>query len=639
MVARIDPEILLELSLLAELLQKEKEEEFRQYSQFIQTTGIHQRVLNGFTWHPLYIQETGYGLGDYPYMIVKRTQHLDLPHQFTAGKQVRLFQSDNAENTIQGTIYYVDKNEMKIFFFTDDLPDWVEKNRIGVDLLFDERSYREMEKALSLITGARNCRLAELVNILYGKQIPEFDEFIEFEDELLNQSQNEAVRAILGAKDVALIHGPPGTGKTTTLVAAIKELVLRKKTVLVCTPSNSAADYISLKLIEKEVRVTRIGNLSRIDDEILSHTIEGLLQSHSRYTELAEYKKRALEYRRMAGKYKRSFGPEEKKQRDLLYKEARSLSQEARILEDFMISDLLEFSEVIVTTLVGTENKYLEKKEFHTVIIDEAAQALEPAAWIPISRAHRVIMAGDPFQLPPTIKSDEARKKGLQITLLEKCIEKIPSAVHLLNVQYRMNDTIMGFSNQQFYDQKLFSHPTVSNRLLNLVDEVSPPLEFVDTAGCGFEEKINPETQSLYNEGELEIIKTHWKNLESKLEKSHSPSVAIISPYREQVRLIEKNIHSEEFFPGQINTVDAFQGQERDIIYISLVRSNEKGEIGFLSDYRRMNVALTRAKKKLIVIGDSATLGYHPFYESFLRYCEKNNSYFSAWDYLYKSEG
>jgi len=635
MVARIDPSVHEEITRLTALLQREKEEEYQQYREFLQSTGIQQRVNAGYTWYPLMIKETGYGLGDYPFLTAQRTQHHETAHQFQGGRQVRLFQSTDKDNFLNGTLHYVDDNEMKIIFFTDELPDWVHDGKIGVDVLFDERSYREMEKALQTVAGAKNCRLAELANILYGKQAAYFEKDAGYEHETLNASQQDAVKKILSAHDIACVHGPPGTGKTTTLVAALQEIVAQELTTLVCTPSNAAADYITRKLGEKGIRVLRIGNLSRIDDELLSYTVEGLLEKHSRAEELAGYKKRALEYRRVAGKYKRSFGPEERRQRDLLYREARALSQEARLLEDHMINDLLRTSQVIVTTLVGVENKYLEKKTFHTVVIDEAAQALEPAVWIPICRAHRVIMAGDPFQLPPTVKSAEAQKGGLSVTLLEKCIERVPDAVHLLDVQYRMNETIMNFSNGRFYGGKLSADPSVAHRTLDVPSPFDSPVEFVDTAGCGYEEESDPDSQSLFNRGEINILMNHWEQLSAALGEQR-PSVAIITPYREQVRKIAESLPStpegKPVIP--VNTVDAFQGQERDIIYISMVRSNANGNIGFLADYRRMNVAMTRAKKKLIVIGDSATLGYDTFYREFLSYCESHATYESAWSYM-----
>lgn len=636
MVARLDNSVIGALQDLLLLLQKEREEEFRQYHHFIGATQPPQRVHAGLCWFPLDIRETGYGLGDYPYIVVRRTGHRQQPHQFQGGRQVRLFRDADDNDFLNGTLHYVDGDEMKIFFYVDELPDWVDQGRIGVDLLFDERSFREMEKAVQTVLNSKNCRLTELANILYGKAPARFGREPVAPREWLNESQQEAVTRILNAEDLACVHGPPGTGKTTTLVAAIHGIVEQEGQVLVCTPSNAAADHIALQLLDQGIRVLRIGNITRIHDKILSCTIEGLLENHSRFDELCDYKKRSQEMRRMAGKYKRNFGPEERKQRDLLYREARSLSQEARLLEDYMVGDLVRMASVVVTTLVGVESKYLEDHRFHTVIIDEAAQALEPATWIPVLRAHRVIMAGDPYQLPPTIKSAEGQKGGLAVTLLEKCLRSQPEAVQLLTVQYRMNDIIMQFSNSRFYEGRLLSHPTVADRKLPVAEPFDQPLEFVDTAGCGFDEKVNPESQSLYNEGEIRVIMTHLEQLLPALPPDKPQRIAIISPYREQVEKLEERLKGLAEYKDRvdINTVDAFQGQERDIIYISMVRSNENGVIGFLQDYRRMNVAMTRAKKKLVVVGDSATLGYDAFYRHFLEYCEQHAVYGSAWSYM-----
>jgi predicted DNA helicase len=295
-------------------------------------------------------------------------------------------------------------------------------------------------------------------------------------------------------------------------------------------------------------------------------------------------------------------------------------------------------AQVVVTTLVGVESRYLEGLTFKTVIIDEAAQALEPAAWIPICRADKVIMAGDPFQLPPTIKSNEAIKGGLNITLMERCMKTQPLAAQLLNVQYRMNKDIMEFSNLKFYDGKLIAHPTVASRKLNITGINRSSIEFVDTAGCGFEEVQDRETLSLYNDGEIKVLMQHLLDWEHILELERPPSIAIISPYRQQVKKMEEVVKQkgESYNAIKINTVDAFQGQEKDIVYISLVRSNNNGDIGFLKDYRRMNVAMTRAKKKLVIIGDSATLSNDKFYIDFLEFVEKGGFYKSAWDCLYK---
>jgi predicted DNA helicase len=302
-----------------------------------------------------------------------------------------------------------------------------------------------------------------------------------------------------------------------------------------------------------------------------------------------------------------------------------------------MVGDIIRMAQVVVTTLVGVESRYLEGKTFKTVIIDEAAQALEPATWIPICRAEKVIMAGDPFQLPPTVKSMEASKGGLSITLMEKCMKTQPGSAHLLNVQYRMNANIMEFSNLKFYEGKLSAHETVLNRKLLIPQINQDAIEFIDTAGCGFEEIQDPESLSLYNEGEVKVILQHLLEWEQILELERPPSIAIISPYRQQVRKLEEAVRQKgQYYQAiKINTVDAFQGQEKDIVYISLVRSNNNGDIGFLKDYRRMNVAMTRAKKKLVIIGDSATLSNDRFYADLLEFAEKKGFYKSAWDYLY----
>ena len=634
---KVHEEVVNDLQKLLTLIDKERKEEYVYYFEHLARLPVQQKVKEGYTWYPVYIKETGYGLGDYPFVNIEN-KNPDVSHQFSAGKQVKLYNSADEREFITGAVYYVDGSSMKIVFMLDDLPDWVDEGRLAVDVMFDDKTYKEMEKAVKTVMGAKNCRLAELANICYGYQsIEQSREESYYHNELLNDSQNAAVNAIIQTYDLALVHGPPGTGKTTTLVSAIHEMVKRGEQILVCTPSNAAADHIAIELGYKEINVVRVGNVARVSDELLKYTVEGLLETHSRQKELSDYKWRALEYRRTAAKYKRNFGAEERKQRDLLYKEARALSQEARLLEDYMVSDILRMAQVVVTTLVGAESRYLEGRNFKTVIIDEAAQALEPAAWIPICRAEKLIMAGDPFQLPPTVKSTEAAKGGLSFTLMERCMQTQPAAAHLLDVQYRMNTDIMEFSNRQFYGGKLIAHETVAHRKLAISQINTDPIEFIDTAGCGFEEVQDAETLSLYNEGELKVLMQHLEEWEHILEMEHPPSMAVISPYRQQVVKLEEKIKQKggAYQRIKINTVDAFQGQERDIVYISLVRSNNNGDIGFLKDYRRMNVAMTRAKKKLVIIGDSATLSNDRFYAGFLDFVEQKGFYKTAWNYLY----
>ncbi len=634
---KVHEEVVNDLQKLLTLIDVERKEEYAYFFEHLARLPVQHKVKEGYSWYPIQVTDTGYGLGDYPYLKIE-TRNKDVSHQFSAGKQVKLYSTVDDRDFITGSVHYVDTNSMKIVFIMDDLPDWVDDGKLAVDVMFDDKTYKEMHKAVTTVMNAKNCRLAELANILYGYSNLEATPTKSIYNNVdLNESQNEAVNNIIQRTDLVLVHGPPGTGKTTTLVSAIHEMVKRGEQILVCTPSNAAADHIAIELGYKDIRVARVGNVARVSTELLKFTIEGLLETHSRQKELSDYKWRALEYRRMASKYKRNFGYEERKQRDLLYKEARSLSNEARMLEDYMVEDILQMSQVIVTTLVGVESKYLEGRIFKTVIIDEAAQALEPATWIPICRAEKVIMAGDPFQLPPTVKSMEAQKGGLAVTLMERCMKTQPHSAHLLNVQYRMNEDIMKFSNMKFYDNKLKAHDSVIERRLKISDINTDSIEFIDIAGCGFEETQDPESLSLYNDGEIKVVLSHlyhWKHI---FELERPPSVAIISPYRRQVIKLEEELKNIPELQKliKINTVDAFQGQERDIIYISLVRSNNNGDIGFLKDYRRMNVAMTRAKKKLIIVGDSATLSNDKFYADFLEYVEKSGFYHSAWNYLH----
>jgi ATP-dependent RNA/DNA helicase IGHMBP2 len=636
---KVHEEVVNDLQKLLTLIEIERKEEYTYFFEHLARLPVQHKVKEGYSWYPIQVIDTGFGLGDYPFVKIE-TQNREYSHQFSAGKQVKFYSTVDERDFIVGSAYYVDGNSMKIVFMLDDLPDWVDDGKLAVDVMFDDRTYKEMQKAVNTVINAKNCRLAELANLLYGYADLENTSFIsKYANKDLNESQNAAVNAIIQSNDLVLVHGPPGTGKTTTLVSAMHEMVKAGQQILVCAPSNAAADHVAVELGYKGIRVVRVGNVARVSNDLLRYTIEGLLETHSRQKELSDYKWRALEYRRMAAKYKRNFGPEERKQRDLLYREARALSNESRRLEDFMVADILQMAQVIVTTLVGVESKYLEGRTFRTVIIDEAAQALEPATWIPICRAEKVIMAGDPFQLPPTVKSMEAQKGGLGYTLMERCMKTQPHSAHLLDAQYRMNNKIMEFSNRKFYQGKLTAHETVAERRLKISDVNTDPIEFIDIAGCGFEETKDSETLSLYNEGEVKVILQHLQEWKHIFENEHPPSVAIISPYRQQVVKLNEVIKTDPELLNRIkiNTVDAFQGQERDIVYISLVRSNNNGDIGFLKDYRRMNVAMTRAKKKLIIVGDSATLSNDKFYADFLEFVEKEGFYKTAWNYLYSA--
>ena len=628
---------LQEFEKLLELLHLEREEDLEEYKKNVQNLSLAERRSKGYTWSPLQVIRQGYTYGERAFVIVERTKNLNQAHQFRAGKTINLFtqQPSVRKRDYSGVIQFVDKNRMKIILNSKDLPEWLGMGLLGVDLLFDDTTYQEMEKALKKVMNANKDRLAELRDILIGKLESKSDVFVQTPNiSNLNTSQNTAVQAIASSLDVTIIHGPPGTGKTTTLVHAVKKLVERENTILMTAPSNTAVDLLTERLASQGLRVVRVGNVSRVDETIIRHTLDMQLSEHPESKNIKKVKIQAAEARRKAKRFRRNFGKEEYDERKSLYKEAGELSAWAKQLEDRLINQLLDSAQVITCTLVGSVNKVLEKRKFRTVIIDEAAQALEPACWIPITKASRVVLTGDPFQLPPTVKSRLAEKQGFNITLIEKALKRLKKP-YLLNVQYRMHEIIMGFSNQQFYNNQLKAAEAVKQHSLDI--PMNTPLNFIDTAGCGFEEEVQEAYQSKFNPDEFQILCEHLYQLVEAHQTQPIPSIAIISPYREQVLYMKKMIGEDPILsdlPIAINTIDGFQGQEKAVVYISLVRSNEKGDIGFLSDTRRMNVAMTRARKQLIIVGDSATIGNHPFYGAFLDYCEQTGNYQTAWEYM-----
>ncbi len=628
----------MELNNLLELLEQEKEADLVQFRQKVQRLSLAERKEQGFAWYPVKVEKTGYTIGERAFVILRKEDTgEDVKDQFRSGKLANFYtlRAEEQQRECSGVIHYVDKTKMKIILNTRDLPNWIGKDQLGVDLLFDERPYVEMKKALKKVIKAKKDRLALIRDIFLGKETAKFKEFSDTAPmPPLNQAQTRAVHTIMNSLDVAIVHGPPGTGKTTTLVKAIEALTQFENTVLVTAPSNTAVDLLTERLTEIGLNVVRVGHISRVDESLLQHTLEARVAKHPESKNIKKVKVQAAEYRRKAQKYKRRFGPSERMERYRLMQEARELSSWANQLEDRLIDEILSTADVIACTLVGAAHPVLERYKFRTVVIDEAAQALEPACWIPIIKASKVVMAGDPFQLPPTVKSLEARKGGLGVTLIEKAIQRF-DLVELLNVQYRMNRHIMYFSNRQFYNLNLKAHESVAD--VTLPKPQDQPVVFVDTAGCGFGEELEPEYQSRYNPGEFNILREHLYTLLEAFPESLPPAIGIISPYREQMQFIKRALAEDtafEHWPLSIDTIDGFQGQEREIIYISLVRSNEKGEIGFLKDYRRMNVAMTRAKKMLVVIGDSATIGADSFYSSFLDYCERKGKYLTAWEFM-----
>ncbi len=618
---------------LTELLKTEKLEDQAQYKKLTESTSIGERRNNGLTWYPVAIRGQEMGRGDYLTVEIERTTHQELSHLFRFGVPAVLFSNHDPKNDrIEGIITHQGGNRLKLNLRTDELPDWSRDGKLGMDVLFDNNSYEEMFLAL------KNAEKEEtdLVKTLIGEKSPSFKpNEVVYANHMLNDSQNIAVNKILNTNYLAIIHGPPGTGKTTTLVQAVKALVNQQnEKVLMVAPSNTAVDLLTEKLNEAGLNVLRLGNPARVSEELQAQTMEGKIQRHPSFKDIKTWKKQANEYKSMAHKYKRSFGKAERDQRKALFDEAHKLMKEVEKIEEYIIEDLSNKIQVVTATLVGSSHYSLKNLKYDTVVIDEAGQGIEPACWIPILKAKKVVLAGDHFQLSPTIKSEKAAKSGLEKTLLEKLSLRYPEAVDMLNEQYRMNEKIMNFSSKVFYKSKLQAHSSISNHRLSDFK----PLAFIDTAGCSFDEKLEG-TSSTNPEEAAFLVKQLIAMFEIPQIATNPPSVAVISPYKKQISilkdLIQENSTLKPFLKNiSTNTIDSFQGQERDAVFISMTRSNSNGEIGFLADTRRMNVAMTRAKKRLVIIGDSATIGNHAFYNELISYCESIDCYVSAWELI-----
>jgi predicted DNA helicase len=639
-----------ELRHVRALMQLEQREDQAQFKLRNASASIKERRRRGFTWYPITIIKEDIGFGGKVVLEIERPANRQELHLFQVGKNASLFgdvpaHSASERPTLSGVITSVRRNKLLLATTKEELPDWVyNAGKLGVDLTFDEVSYREMNNALSEVMGAYGNRLAELRDVLLGARqarflAPKADDLSY--PNLLNDSQLTALRHVITAQDVAIIHGPPGTGKTTTLVQAILETVRRERRVLVCAPSNTAVDLLTEKLAERGVNVIRLGNPSRVSDLLLKHTLDARLMDHPSYSKMRAMRQTADQYRETANQRTRRFGFEEQQQRWQLKEEAHMLFQAADNLELMMTEDLLESVQIITCTLVGASNRNIRHLSFETVFIDEAAQALELGCWIPIAKGQRIILAGDHHQLPPTVKSEQAAREGLRETLFEKCINRQPDTARMLTVQYRMHEQIMGFSSEKFYHGQLVAHQSVRHAGLDAYDPgFTPdlPVEFLDTAGCDFLEVTLPESHSTANPEEAHLLLARLTEIlvpYDQAEHEHEPlSIGVIAPYRAQINYlmdaIEENSDLNALLLSRmlsVGTVDSFQGQERDIIAISLTRSNPYGEIGFLSDIRRMNVGMTRARRKLLIVGDSSTLSFNPFFVDLLNYVKKVGGY------------
>lgn len=671
------------------LLQLEYYTEKEAFRKLTEQMGLQRKVKRGDAWFPLQVGKSFYNSLNQTAIEVFRTSDQDIEHNFEFGRPVMFFmvkkmgKNENQGNTalqqpenasdanhkvqnsnlkvqsikyfsFTGTVSYVDGDRM-VITVPDSAP-LLELQQstdpIGVQLSFDETSYKLMFEALDRVMKAKNNRLAYLRDLFYSHQKAGRFSFEPMKFPWLNPTQERAVNEVLWAKDVAIVHGPPGTGKTTTLVEAINETLMRESQVLVCAQSNMAVDWISEKLVDRGINVLRIGNPTRVNDKMLGFTYERRFESHADYPQLWAIRKAIRELRK-----------NRKKGSENYHQKMDRLKSRAAEIEIRINSELFGEARVIACTLVGSAHHLLEGMKFGTLFIDEAAQALEAACWIPMKRASRVILAGDHCQLPPTVKSIAALRAGLGKTLMERIAENKPEVVTLLKIQYRMNDEIMRFSSDWFYGGKVESAPQIKYRSVLDYDH---PITWIDTSNeenqitiegedapedsasasssvsaanqnsdLNFKEQFVGESFGRINKAEAELTLLTLAEYFTKLSKrrvlEERIDVGIISPYRAQVQYLKKLIKKYEFFKPyrrliSVNTVDGFQGQERDVILISLVRSNDEGQIGFLKDLRRMNVAMTRARMKLIILGNKDTMTKHPFYKKLWEYVEAINN-------------
>lgn len=628
------------------LLQMEYHTEKEAFRKQTEAMGIGRKVKRGDAWYPLRVGESHYNSLNQMTVEVFRTTDQDIEHNFEFGKPVMFFflkEDDKGTKSVRyfgfsGTVSYVDGDRMVVVVPEGHALDIQSSERpVGVQLSFDETSYRTMFDALDRVINAKSGRLAYLRDLFYSQTPAQKFSFDALSFPWLNKTQEAAVNEVLRAKDVAIVHGPPGTGKTTTLVEAINETLMRESQVLVCAQSNMAVDWICEKLVDRGINVLRIGNPTRVNDKMLGFTYERRFEGHPDYPQLWAIRKAIRELR------KRRKGRDDNFHQKLERLKARATELEIRIN-----AELFGEARVIAATLVGSASRLLEGMKFSTLFIDEAAQALEAACWIPMRRVGRVILAGDHCQLPPTVKNMMALKAGLGKTLMERIVENKPECVSLLQVQYRMNDAIMHFSSEWFYGGKVKTAEAVRQR--HGILDYDIPIEWrsmtpeatdhpsadsttdapAEVPVSGGEEFVG-ESYGRINRSEAEETLTVLEEYFTKIGKQRildeQIDVGVISPYRAQVQYLRRLIKKREFFKPYrrlitVNTVDGFQGQERDIILISMVRSNAEGQIGFLRDLRRMNVAITRARMKLIILGDAATLTRHPFYKKLYEYIE-----------------
>lgn len=618
------------------LIKQEQEYERQEFRREMETQGIARRIRRGNCWAPVRFGRSYYNSLDRMVLEVFNEHHQDteekdstIPeHNFEYGKSVCFFSIDSKGaphfTDIICCVSYAEESRMVVTLPNEKaLSRLLALERPGVALHFDETTYRLMLEALQQVEHARNNRLAELRDIFHTPAPLHWGSRPNVPPQYpwLNASQQEAVNDVLRAKDVLIVHGPPGTGKTTTLVEAIDEVLRREPQVMVCAQSNTAVDWISKQLADRGIQVLRIGNPTRVTDEMLAFCYERRFEAHPDYPQLWQIRR----------DIRQLYSLPRKGRNENFHQKIARLRERAEELEIRIREDLFNMTRVVACTLAGAAHPILKGWHCHTLFIDEAAQALEAACWIAIPKADRVIFAGDHCQLPPTVKNPECLRAGLGKTLMETISEQKPEAVRLLNVQYRMNEALMKFSSEWFYGGKLQAAPGVKHR--SIIEEVDSPLVWINVSGDQEHDETVREDrdgESLFNREEAEYaiaaLHLYIEKVSVPRVKAERIDFGIISPYKAQVRLLRQLLKRDSFLKPfrrhiSVNTVDAFQGQERDVMILSMVRANETGKIGFLADLRRMNVAITRARYKVIIVGNATTLCRHRFYRTLYAGC------------------
>lgn len=601
------------IQTLLQCIELEEKEQVQRFSLDQQHT-LKNLKAEGLALHPIIVTRKNFGYADYPEISFK----LNFPpeaNMFKDGAAIECFIA--GEEPVKGVLISLDGKNGEFRLFAPDFPDWIEDDGVGIKLSPDTRTTSIMKKVLNELENNKALfKLFEQLHTLTTFAPPQTKNIsLSFRNKELNESQQQAVSAITQNEQITIVHGPPGTGKTTTLIEGIIQLIKNGEKILVSAPSNTAVDNIAKGLLQQGVKLLRVGNASKADETIFAHTPEGRLSNSKQQKEIKQLRQRAEEFRRMALKYKRSFGKAEREQRQLLFKEVKNIRTEIKKLQAYNEEKLFEEADVIAGTPIGIYDAGVDHLHFHTLVLDEAGQCIEPLAWCIFPLAEKIVLAGDHWQLPPTVLSYEAARLGFNRSILEVAIKTV-DPVFLLNTQYRMKEVIAGFSSNYFYNNQLLSPAHLQN--------TGTHITFIDTAGSGYQEEHGADGSSLQNKGELAIVQ---KLLET--EELDPLKTAFISPYAGQVAA------AKELMPKQlrISTIDSFQGQEKENIIISLVRSNDDVDIGFLKDYRRMNVAITRAKERLFVVGDSATIGADVFYNAFLTYIEKCGVYRTIWEF------